>query len=250
MHLVPQAHWLDPVAYRQKMLATVTAALPRQVKIVAVNFAQGTASSYWLLRQENAQRTVTWLTLRIANHPLWLKHADQLALIWAAPDYAALHHQLQRQFAQGLAATKFFGLTTGEAALLYWLLDAEAAKLVCFVRLPLIIATRHKGRQLDLATEFKRLPLFIGNRNNTNTLLQSVNNAPLQQQLASFYGRNFLFSQFKNHQLLALLPTNQWLQPLLQQDFKTLNWRRIIQKTYGPVFWRHYQQLRRQANKI
>ena len=49
MHLVPQTHWLDPVVYRQKMLETVTAALPRQIKIVALNLAQGTASSYWLV---------------------------------------------------------------------------------------------------------------------------------------------------------------------------------------------------------
>lgn len=175
--------------------------------------------------------------------PLWLKHAGQLSLIWAASAYSALRCQLQLQFDQGLAATKFFSLTNVEAALLYLLLDVEAVKLVYSVRLPLTIAARHKGRQLDLATEFKRLPLFIGNRNNTNVLLQSVDNASLQQQLARFYGRNLLFSQFKNHQLLALLPTNQWVQPLLQQDFKTLNWRQILRKAYGSAFWQQYRQV-------
>lgn len=242
MHLVPQTHWLDPVVYRQKMLETVTAALPRQIKIVAVNFAQGTASSYWLLRREAAGE-VAWLTLRIANHPLWLKHACQLSILWAAPNYQRLHQQLQHQFKRTASALPFFELAVTDAALLYLLLIAEQNQLVYFVQLPKAIAARHKGRQLDLAADFMSLPLFMGNRNNANVLLQPVQNAVLQRHLARFYGQNLLFSQFKNHRLLALLPTNQWVQPLLQQDFKGLNWRQLIAQTYGPAFWQQYWQL-------
>ncbi|GAF41640.1 hypothetical protein JCM14202_3595 [Agrilactobacillus composti DSM 18527 = JCM 14202] len=66
---------------RQALLEIVLAALPADMQLMGVNFARGSASSYWLLHQSVGTKHY-WLTLRLATHPLWLAHARQLELTW------------------------------------------------------------------------------------------------------------------------------------------------------------------------
>lgn len=235
---IPQVAWLDPSAYRQKLLKVVVAALPRQIQIAGVNFSTSTASSYWLLKKHTS-KSVSWLTLRIANHPLWLQGADQLEILWLpATNFQGLGTLIQQQLAK---TPYWFQLSTVDRALLVMLLKMERQQLTWFVRLPDHIATQHKGASLDLKTNFQRLPLFIGNRNNVNTFLKPMSSVLLQQKLATMYGQNLLFSQFKAHHLLALLPTNQWLQPVLATVSVPLHWQRVLRSALGHAFWQAYQ---------
>lgn len=99
-----------------------------------------------------------------------------------------------------------------------------------------VLAAAHKAVPFDLKTDFLAAQLYLGDRNNANNLLIPVMVSDFQQRLATFYGRNLLFSQFTKHSLMKLLPTNQWLQPMLREQEVPTDWQRLLVVTFGENF--------------
>ena len=78
---------------------------------------------------------------------------------------------------------------------------------------------------------FMTQDFYLGKRNNLNHLLLPIKDEEFQKIVARLYGRNFLFSQFSGHSLLKLLPTNQWILPVLSDlDQKNTNWQQNCQQ--------------------
>ncbi|MDN6091880.1 MAG: hypothetical protein L0I56_09075, partial [Lacticaseibacillus paracasei] len=75
----------DKPSYREWLIETVRAALPDGLELAASNYARSTASSYWLIKGFDTQGQVYWITLRVATHPLWLRHAHQIEVLWEEP---------------------------------------------------------------------------------------------------------------------------------------------------------------------
>ncbi|MFT8398016.1 MAG: hypothetical protein ABF676_06450 [Schleiferilactobacillus harbinensis] len=109
-------------------------------------------------------------------------------------------------------------------------------KLVWLVQMTPAIAASHKGRSFDLQNDFRRLPLFLGDRNNVNNLLVPVSAPAFQDKLIDFFGANLLFSQFSSHYMLKLLPTIQWLKPMLAADARIVHWPPQLAAAYGKDF--------------
>ncbi len=224
-------------ARRQALLASVLAALPGDMQLKGVNFARGSASSYWLLQQSVGNKPY-WLTLRLATHPLWLAHAQQLELTWPDfRDFQGLTGRLHWYLRPQNVVQWRYELSPLDRALLQFLLYLAGQQLVFFVRLPAVLAAQHKGAVFDLTQNLKSTQLLLGDRNNVNRLLLPVKSVPVQQKLMTFYGMNLLFSQFTAHQLLRLMPTSQWLQAILQVAPAPSNWPALLRQTYGPQFW-------------
>ncbi|GBG94169.1 hypothetical protein LFYK43_06280 [Ligilactobacillus salitolerans] len=177
-----------------------------------------------------------WLTLRTADHPLWLQNAQQLQFDFGNP--ADLLH-LPQKLTESLRSERkaFFSLPTSELCLLKFLLELEKKGLICALSLPSAIAKAHKSLSFDLNSDFLAAPLYLGKRNNLNQLLLPVNDPEFQKALAILYGRNFFFSQFNGHHLLKLLPTVQWILPILTQKLsETLDWQSYLsQKLAAPA---------------
>ncbi|MCD2257138.1 hypothetical protein ACNAN0_08180 [Agrilactobacillus fermenti] len=219
--------------YRQQMLAAVGEALPLGVHIVGVNFAHDSVSSYWLLSRQKGQH-MQWLTLRIANHPSWLKNAQQIEVIWSQFDHPGnLMPRIRYLLARTDYEVPWFRLDSLSQAILQYCLFLERKRLVWYIRLPIVIAQHHKQRPIDLKTDFPKAHLLLGDRNNPNKGLKCLDSPDFQSRLGQLYGQNLLFSQFSSHQLLALLPTNQWVQKILQQMPFVNSWRQILRKNFG-----------------
>jgi hypothetical protein len=101
------------------------------------------------------------------------------------------------------------------------------------LRLTPEMATTHKMTPFSLQQDFAPLPLFLGDRNNSNDLLLPVHDAKLQQSLIDFYSANLLFTQFSSHQLVKLLPTAQWLQTILTTVPTNPAWPLTLATTFG-----------------
>ncbi len=87
---------------------------------------------------------------------------------------------------------------------------------------------------LDLESDFIETDLFLGNRNNLNAMLLPVEAKDYQAELATLFGRNLLFSQFARGRLLRLLPTNQWIQPIIEYgETKESDWKKQLANDYG-----------------
>ena len=194
-------------------------------QILAANFSKFDTSAYFLLNKK-----YKWLTLRTADHPLWLKHAQQLQYNFGNPaDLKHLPVKLPKILIQHRNRHFYFSLSPIEIATLYFLINLEGSGLVCAVSLPPEIAAQHKALPLDLTEEFVHLPLYLGRRNNLNHLLLPVNEFKFNKIIARLYGRNFLFSQFNGHGLLKLLPTNQWISSIItSRDRQRKDWRKIF----------------------
>ncbi|KRL12430.1 hypothetical protein [Schleiferilactobacillus perolens] len=223
--------------FRQALQAAVQAGLPVGVQLVAANFARSSASSYWLLRWLSPDALPVWLTLRIATHPHWLTHVQQVEVVWPKlPDLTGLADAIGQALTDAAAAAARYQFTPLELAILKQLMVLAEHKLVWLVQMPPAMALSHKGRSFDLQNDFRRLPLFLGDRNNVNNRLTPVHATAFQDKLIDFFGANLLFSQFSSHYMLKLLPTIQWLKPMLAADPRAVNWQTQLAAAYGQDF--------------
>jgi hypothetical protein len=230
--------------YRQHLRHLVLEALPVGVELVAANFARSTASSYWLLKKPNDKRRDDWLTLRIATHRLWLEHARQIEVLWQHPgDFNELAAAVKERLTTTAVVHNQFQLTKLDIALLRLLTTLERHKLIWFIKMTETVASAHKAVPLDLKADFNRAQLYLGDRNNANALLIPVKVPAFQKQLAVLYGQNLLFSQFTKHELMKLLPTNQWIQPMLAGVSENNDWQSEVAGAYGEDFVQLCDQL-------
>ncbi len=79
--------------------------------------------------------------------------------------------------------------------------------------------------------------------NNSGTLLLPVEAKKYQAKLGLLFGRNLLFSQFARGDLLRLLPTNQWIQPLIEYGKdQAQDWQEQIASEYGKQLLEVYEK--------
>jgi hypothetical protein len=228
-------HHLDTRKLMEKQLVSeLKKGLPSSVKLSAYNFSRTANSLYALLSRKKDTGEVEWLTLRLADHPLWLKEAQQLSIDFGNPiDISGLADKVARLFKQPKVEDYFYQFTTLEKAVLQFIDACQREGMVWTLRLPEEHAVAPKERPLDLNSDFTEMPLFLGNRNNPNKLLLSVKAKEFQTELGLLFGRNLLFSQFARGQLLRLLPTNQWIQLIIAEGTtKKSNWKKQISKEY------------------
>ncbi|ERL64109.1 hypothetical protein [Schleiferilactobacillus shenzhenensis] len=224
-------------AFRQALRAAVLAGLPAGVQLVAANYARTSASSYWLLRWPNAAPEPTWLTLRIATHQHWLTHVQQVEIVWPQlPKLTGLSAVVTAALTEPTAAAVRYQFTPLELAILKQMLVLADRDLVWLLQLTPAIAASHKGRSFDLQNDLRRLPLLLGDRNNVNNFLTPVSAPGFQDRIIDFFGANLLFAQFSAHHLLKLLPTIQWVKPILAADPRRVNWQVLLASTYGQHF--------------
>ncbi len=232
---IPDFSFTTTLAYRTQLERTVQAALPDKIQLVARNFARSTASSYWLLKRDTVPQQ--WLTLRIATHEVWLVNAQQFELLWSDPhDFEMLRELLHDHFKGNQQLPDWFQLSPTDIATFKLLTDLERHHLIWYLRLPETIAAAHKAQRFDLKVDFPKLELMLGDRNNANHQLRPIRNSVFQKILARDFGRNFCFSQFTKHNLLKLLPTNQWLRPIQQVQPAPNDWQDLLINRFGSKF--------------
>ncbi|MCC7666567.1 hypothetical protein [Liquorilactobacillus satsumensis] len=89
---------------------TIQSVLPQGVTLMACNLAAASASSYWLLKQQE-KNNVTWATLRIAPHLTWLLHAVQITIFWQKDTGLTRLAELLNHEFSGNFRNKFFKLS-------------------------------------------------------------------------------------------------------------------------------------------
>lgn len=229
---------------QRQMIMILKKELPSFISLFAYNISKTDMSVYTLLYQTGNQGQNYWMTLRLADHSLWLKHAQQVSLDLGSPaDLIRLSEKIQKQILSEENVKNWYQLTKKDIAILYLLDKCQKNGLVWAVRLPEEIFAAFKKRPLDLQVDFMKAELFLTNRNNVNSFLLSVQNHDFHKQLAKLYGENLLFSQFSRHHLLKLLPTNQWVQPMLKKEPTIINWKQFIIYYYGQDFYQKVQNL-------
>src|SRR5690625_4982892 len=73
--------------------------LPSSVKLIAYNYSRAGTSLYALLYRKQKSGALEWLTLRLADHPLWLKEAHQLFIDFGNPaDLSSLATKVSHLF--------------------------------------------------------------------------------------------------------------------------------------------------------
>ncbi len=227
----------DKPSYREWLIETVRAALPDGLELAASNYAHSTASSYWLIKGYDDHDQVFWLTLRIATHRLWLQNAHQIEVLWEEPGtFGDLFNAVSNSLQPVAVQNAKFTLSSNDIAVLNLLIALEHHKLIWFIRMVPDIAKAHKDKLFDLKSDFLDCQLLLGDRNNANNLLLPVDVPAFQHQLATYFGENLLFSQFTKHSLLKLLPTNQWIQPMLDEQGNDGEWENEIRNAYGDDF--------------
>ena len=241
----------DKPSYREWLIETVRAALPDGLELAASNYARSTASSYWLIKGFDTQGQVYWITLRVATHPLWLRHAHQIEVLWKEPGtFGDLFNAVSNSLHPITVQEARFTLSPLDIAVLNLLITLEHHKLIWFIRMIPDIAHAHKDKAFDLKTDFLNCELLLGDRNNANNLLLPIEVPRLQKKLATFFGENLLFSQFTKHSLLKLLPTNQWLEPILDEQGNDGEWEDEIRAAYGQTFVNTCQKLLKYQEKV
>jgi len=219
---------------RERLLGEITRGLPPQAKLIAYNFSQSNMSMYSLLCLENKGSHLEWLTLRTADHPVWLQNSGQMSIdLGNPPDITHLSDKITHLFEDSYMNQYFYKMTAIELAILHLVDECQKNGIIWAVRLPEEIFSAKKQLPLDLNKEFIEADLFVGSRNNLNSLLLPVHSKKFQLQIAKLFGRNLLFSQFSGHFLLKLLPTNQWIQPIIEKEITIHNWKKIIADEYG-----------------
>lgn len=219
---------------REQLLYEITSGLPQEVKLIAYNFSRSNMSMYSLLCRENNVGDLEWLTLRTADHSMWLKNAEQISIDLGNPaDLTHLSIKIKCLFEDSITDSYYYRMSYVNLAILQLIDECQQHGIIWAVRLPEEIFAAKKQMPLDLNKEFMETDLFLGSRNNLNSLLVSVHSKKFQLQLAKIFGRNLLFSQFSGHSLLKLLPTNQWIQPIIQRETSSSNWKEIIADEYG-----------------
>jgi len=245
----PQQFVNTEIARRRLQLA-VQLALPTNVHVLARNFARSSASSYWLLKLDQPQSAIPrFLTLRIADHLLWLSNHDQLALTWEAGDFVGLQRTLRQQLTDATLEHYSYQLSSADIITLRLILHLEQYQLIWLIQLAPDIAKAYKNQRLDLHDDFSHAKLLLGNMNNSSLQLVPVKQPAFQSRLGQCFGRNLLFSQFTSHHLLRLLPTNQWIRPLLATLPPTPNLEQQLSQAYGTDFVRIYvEAIQQQAH--
>ncbi|GAA3010707.1 hypothetical protein [Tetragenococcus solitarius] len=236
---------------QKQIISSIKKELPSFIELFAYNISKTDMSVYSLLQKNNRKKQNSWLTLRIADHPLWLKNAQQLSIDVGSPaDLIRLPEMLQRILSRSENTKDWFQMSKSQLAILYLLDKCQQNGFVWAIRLPEEIFEAFKKQPLDLRTDFMKTELFLTDRNNVNSFLQLFNNSHFQAQLAILYGRNLLFSQFSRHRLLKLLPTNQWIQPMLQKEKASSDWQPQIIYDYGKDFYQNLQKALQNEEEI
>ncbi|WP_338209680.1 hypothetical protein [Lactiplantibacillus paraxiangfangensis] len=235
---------------RRRLQLAVQMALPTNAHVLARNFARSSASSYWLLMLDQPYGlTPNFLTLRIADHKLWLTNHDQLTVTWEAGNFAAVQQTLRSRLTAKTLQRYSYHLSTTDVITLRLILHLEQHQLIWLVQLSPVIAKAYKNHRLDLHDDFPSAKLLLGNMNNSSLQLVPVKQPVFQARVGKYFGRNLLFSQFTSHQLLRLLPTNQWIRPLLKELPPTPSLEQQLAATYGTDFVRIYvEAIRQQAH--
>ncbi|BDZ29763.1 hypothetical protein RA086_01120 [Lactiplantibacillus sp. WILCCON 0030] len=238
-------------AHRRQLQLAVQMALPTNVHILARNFARSSASSYWLLMLDQPDHSMPrFLTLRIADHTLWLSNHDQLAVTWEAGNFASVRQTLRQRLTPTTLQQYSYYLQPIDIVTLRLVLHLEQHQLIWLVQLSPTIAKAYKNQRLDLHDDFPSAKLLLGNMNNSSLQLVPVKQPAFQARLGQYFGRNLLFSQFTSHQLLRLLPTNQWIRPLLRQLPPTPSLEQQLAAAYGTDFVRIYVEAIRQQAQL
>lgn len=236
---------------RRRLQVAVQTALPTNVHVLARNFARSSASSYWLLMLDQARgQRPAFLTLRIADHTLWLTNHDQLTVTWEAGNFTAVQQTLRNQLTPPTLQRYSYQLSTADIITLRLILHLEQHQLIWLVQLSPVIARAYKNQRLDLHADFPSAKLLLGNMNNSSLQLVPVTQPAFQERLGKYFGRNLLFSQFTSHKLLRLLPTNQWIRPLLRELPPTPNLEQQLAVAYGTDFVRIYVEAIRQQARL
>ena len=211
-------HYLDSRKLMENQLVKeLKQGLPPSVKLIAYNYSHAGTSLYALLQRKQQTKPSEWLTLRLADHPLWLEEAQQLLIDFGNPaDVRGIAEKLTSLFKNPKTENYFYPISSFEIAVLQFLDACQKQGMIWAVRLPEEIFAARKQLPLNLETDFVQTDLFLGNRNNLNALLLPVEAKDFQAELARLFGRNLLFSQFARGRLLRLLPTNQWIQPIIK----------------------------------
>lgn len=219
----------------KQFITAMKESLPPTIKLIAYNYSRAGTSLYALLHRKTNVNPSEWLTLRLADHPFWLKETQQLSIDFGNPvDLKHLSMKIHQLFKKGDTAASFYKVTPLEIAVLQFLDECQKQGLIWAVRLPEEIFAARKQVPLDLKRDFMKADLFLGNRNNLNHLLLPIESKKLQSELAVLFGRNLLFSQFARGPMLRLLPTNQWIQPIIKQESSDhSNWKKRIAEEYG-----------------
>ncbi|SHE71356.1 hypothetical protein SAMN02745249_00995 [Atopostipes suicloacalis DSM 15692] len=238
-------YYLDSRKLMEKQLINkLKQSLPPSVKLIAYNYSHAGTSLYALLQRKQQAKTLEWLTLRLADHPLWLENAQQLFINFGNPaDLGSLAKKLTVLFENPKVEDYFYKLTPSEIAILQFLDACQKQGMIWAVRLPEKIFAARKQITLDLKNDFIETDLFLGNRNNLNTMLLPVEAKEYQAELAVLFGRNLLFSKFARSRLLRLLPTNQWIQPVIKSGItKGKDWKEQIANVYGQELLNVYKK--------
>ncbi|MFB9769664.1 hypothetical protein [Lactiplantibacillus modestisalitolerans] len=236
---------------RRRLQLAVQLALPTNAHVLARNFARSSASSYWLLMLDQPDSQVPdFLTLRIADHKLWLSNHEQLTITWEAGNFEAVAQTLHRQLTPTTLKQYSYHLNALDLVTLRLILHLEQHQLIWLVQLAPTIAKAYKNQRLDLHADFSQAKLLLGNMNNSSLQLVPVTQSAFQTRIGQYFGRNLLFSQFTSHQLLRLLPTNQWIRPLLRVCPPTPNMEQQLAANYGTDFVRIYVEAIRQQAQL
>lgn len=243
----------EPIATQQIMITylveSLKQGLPTNMSLVSYNISRAGISLYGLLHREQGENSA-WMTLRLTDHPLWLENAQQLFLDFGNPaDLYHLEKRINELFDDTTVEKYFYKISALEVAILKFLDACQRHNLVWAVRLPEEIFAGKKKIPLDLENEFMTFDLYLGDRNNFNNLLLYVDSKEFQKQLAVLLGRNLLFSQFTRGSMLRLLPTNQWIQPIIK-DTQTdeNNWEEQISAEFGSELIEIYKKGKNDKN--
>lgn len=243
--------FVNTASDRRQLQLAVQTALPTNVHVLARNFARSSASSYWLLMLDQPDTaTPNFLTLRIADHTLWLTNHDQLTINWEAGNFLAVQRTLRARLTPQTLQRYSYHLNATDIITLRLILHLEQHQLIWLVQLSPAIAKAYKNQRLDLEDDFPSSKLLLGNMNNSSLQLVPVEQPAFQARLGQYFGRNLLFSQFTSHQLLRLLPTNQWIRPLLAVLPPTPQLEQQLASTYGTDFVRIYVEAIRQQARL
>ncbi|KRL05096.1 hypothetical protein [Liquorilactobacillus oeni] len=223
---------------KEQLINCVQASLPHKLTLSACNFTPASTSTYLLLKHREKGQ-ISWLTLRIATHTSWLRHAAQSTLLLKKnTDSSILPQLINKKLNEAYTVKIFFQLSETDLALLKMLLFMEHYRVVWLIKIPEAIAKGHKKVPFDLKKNFLAAELFLGSRNNSNRLLKPIEQPALEKRLAFYFGANLLFAQYTRHRLLRLLPTNQWLQPILSTQPLNSDWVLKLETVYGAEFLR------------
>src|SRR5699024_704161 len=111
--------------------------LPPVIKLIAYNYSHAGTSLYALLCQKRNERVPECLTLRIADHPLWLENAQQLFIDYGKPaDLSRLAVKIDSLFKEPKTLDYFYKLSSSEITVLQFFDACQKQGIICAIRLP------------------------------------------------------------------------------------------------------------------